>query len=358
MGLLRLLFSIFVVLYHCGQFSAFKFMQGPEAVQSFYLISGFYMALILNEKYNKPGSYKLFLSNRFLRLFPAYWIVLALIILFSVSALVFSKGNDWGMLHMYKNNVANLNPVSMFYLVCTNIFMVGQDVAMYLGLNSSGILFFTKNYALTADPKVYEFLLVPQAWTIGIEIMFYLIAPFIVRRSVLFIIFLLIIAASLKIILARSGLTNDPWSYRFFPAEMLFFLQGVLAYKLLLVFRTFQLPPNLLLAVFAITVVVVLSYMYLHYYIRMYFYFIGLAISLPLIFLYTKDMKWDRIIGDFSYPIYISHLFFKALLYRMGFAANISLLVVLCSLIFSILLNKYILKRIDNYRQSRLLIQA
>src|SRR6267154_1532992 len=92
MGLLRLIFALFVLIYHCGQFDSIGFMQGPEAVQSFYIISGFYMGLILNEKYVTANSYKLFISNRFLRIFPTYWIVLVLIVLCSTFVITVTKG--------------------------------------------------------------------------------------------------------------------------------------------------------------------------------------------------------------------------------------------------------------------------
>ena len=48
---------------------------GFDAVKIFFVISGFYMALILNEKYLlKTDSYKLFITNRILRLYPLYLI--------------------------------------------------------------------------------------------------------------------------------------------------------------------------------------------------------------------------------------------------------------------------------------------
>ena len=45
-------------------------------MQAFFFISGFYMSLILNEKYNidARGAW-LFYSNRFLRIYPIYWSV-------------------------------------------------------------------------------------------------------------------------------------------------------------------------------------------------------------------------------------------------------------------------------------------
>ena len=57
-------------------------MRAYEAVQVFFIISGFYISLILNEKYiDGNGGYFLYLSNRFLRIFPLYWLLMLLYIL-------------------------------------------------------------------------------------------------------------------------------------------------------------------------------------------------------------------------------------------------------------------------------------
>lgn len=53
------------------------------------------MALILNEKYKGPGSYYLFITNRFLRLLPAYWVVLALTVLMIYSMRSFASEEPW-----------------------------------------------------------------------------------------------------------------------------------------------------------------------------------------------------------------------------------------------------------------------
>ena len=44
------------------------------AVQTFYMVSGFYMALVLTERYH---SLPIFFTNRLLRLYPAYLVVAA-----------------------------------------------------------------------------------------------------------------------------------------------------------------------------------------------------------------------------------------------------------------------------------------
>ena len=77
MGILRILLAISVVLSHSSSIFRVSFVGGPLAVQAFFIISGFYMSLILNEKYiGVNNSYKLFISNRFLRLYPMYWVIL------------------------------------------------------------------------------------------------------------------------------------------------------------------------------------------------------------------------------------------------------------------------------------------
>ena len=78
MGLLRLLLAVSVVLVHTRGCFGFRPLAAAEAVQTFYMISGFYMAMILTEKYRGPGSYRLFLTNRFLRIYPIYWITVGL----------------------------------------------------------------------------------------------------------------------------------------------------------------------------------------------------------------------------------------------------------------------------------------
>jgi peptidoglycan/LPS O-acetylase OafA/YrhL len=86
MGIIRLLLALAVVIAHAGSISGFRMVEGAIAVQAFYIIPGFYMVLMLNEKYvDQAHSYRLFITNRLLRLHPIYWAMLAL-----------SVGAAWG----------------------------------------------------------------------------------------------------------------------------------------------------------------------------------------------------------------------------------------------------------------------
>ena len=65
MGVIRFLFALTVLLSHEVDLFGLTLTGSIIAVQCFYIISGFYMGIILEEKY-KLSDYKLFISNRFL----------------------------------------------------------------------------------------------------------------------------------------------------------------------------------------------------------------------------------------------------------------------------------------------------
>jgi len=50
MGFIRIILAIAVVIVHTEPIFGFELVRGRVAVQSFFIISGFYMAMILNEK--------------------------------------------------------------------------------------------------------------------------------------------------------------------------------------------------------------------------------------------------------------------------------------------------------------------
>src|SRR5713226_5516703 len=75
MGILRLLFALSVLISHSRQFFGYNIANPTIAVFSFFIISGFYMGLVLDKKYGVRSKF-LFLSNRFLRIYPLYWLTL------------------------------------------------------------------------------------------------------------------------------------------------------------------------------------------------------------------------------------------------------------------------------------------
>lgn len=357
MGSLRLILAICVVIAHSSTIFGLTSVGGRMAVQSFYIISGFYMTLILKEKYiGSNNSYKLFISNRLLRLYPIYWAVLLLAVFFSLGIIIYTNGNHLGQFQVYIDYFGTMKLTSFMFLVVSNIGLVFQDWIMFLGLDTdSGNLFFTTNFSNT-DPYLYRFLLIPQAWSIGIEITFYLIAPLIVRRQISVIILLIFLSISLRIFLSSKGLEHDPWTYRFFPTELLFFLLGTLAYHGYKKITKFNILKSNLYLIYGFLLIFTVFFGSISFPFLGKIYFLVFFLSIPFIFILTKNWKIDRYIGELSYPVYISHLL---VLYVINFLdyplikAN-GLTVSLITIGISILLNECIVKRIEFVRQNRL----
>ncbi len=211
MGTLRFILALSVAYGHLAV--PMSFPTADIAVQSFFVISGFYMALVLNEKYG-AGSYWLFISNRLLRLWPTYFVVLILSL---------GVADNW-------QSIAALDWLGLWFFIASQILIVGQDLYLFLFVNHEGALAFTAHYAEVSAP-LYGFAPIPQAWTLGLEIYFYLLAPFLVRRGPVFL--ASVIAASLVARMALQwafGFSGNPWSFRFFPSEIALFLTGSLGY--------------------------------------------------------------------------------------------------------------------------------
>ncbi|MFD4837205.1 acyltransferase family protein [Achromobacter sp. NPDC058515] len=354
MGFLRTLLALSVVLDHLGAGYADQLVGGRLAVQLFYVISGFLISYVLTATDHYQGAVGKFYANRFLRLFPIYLAVAAM----TLMAHVLSGG---AFFRFY-----DALPFSAeLFLVLSNIFILGQDWLMFFGIKDSALAF-TGSFA-NSDVPLYEGLLVPQAWTLGVEMSFYLVAPFVLgspRRL------LALLAASLALrgVLIATGVgLSDPWTYRFFPTELALFLIGSLSHQVLLprmkawTQRVKRLPELGTAALFA--------YSLLHFSIGinptvrdglavMFF-----AALLPLAFLFQSRHRLDKAIGELSYPIYICHslviMGFSWLLHDvqehqpMLFAA----LVIASCIAFSALLNALISDPVERLR-SRLRTDA
>jgi peptidoglycan/LPS O-acetylase OafA/YrhL len=204
---------------------------------------------------------------------------------------------------------------------------------------------------------LWTFLVVPQAWTIGLEIAFYLIAPFIVRKKISLIMFLIAASLALRIVLNYSGLNDDPWSYRFFPTELVFFLLGTLAYHFQKHLSKINIPPVYYKIILSLTLAFTLFYSLLPIsaVIKPWLYILFVFGSLPFVFISTKTQKFDRYIGELSYPMYLSHTFLLACVMSLKIKpiGSMGITVTILTVLLSIALNELIAKRIEKLRQRR-----
>lgn len=293
MGWIRVLLAMAVVATHAGVDFA---VGGQLAVQLFYMISGFLISFILVERKSYDSAGRFYLS-RYLRLYPAYLVVALL------AAIAHRVANP-----AWYAKFGELPADALALLGIANATLFLQDTVMFTGVQDGRLVPVT-NF-LDSDVALFTGLLVPQAWTLSIELMFYMIAPFVLRSRVA-IFSLLAASLAVRAWLLAIGLgTKDPWSYRFFPAELALFLLGALSHQLLGGWARSIDRPALRNGVFAATVVVLVAWSSLPATggLADTALFLAFALALPFLFSFQNASPIDQRIGDLSYPLYISHM--------------------------------------------------
>jgi len=303
MGLVRLLLALSVVLGHAGGYHGLVLVGGRVAVEGFFIISGFYMALVLSEKYDSIASrsqrLRTFYTARILRLYPTYAVVVVLTLI--VDGVLRRR---WEHLLAVRGGAFGIG--GLLLLIGTNLVIVGQDAVVFLGAHAHGGLFVPHSLAVSPRP-LWTFLVVPQAWSLSLELGFYLLAPWLVRRRTRVVAGMAVASVACRAVLVYAGLSGDPWSYRFFPNELVFFFVGVLGYRLNVRYRR-RRRRSLEVGALGALVVTMAAMSYVHVPLKQGVFFILLAVSVPCVFELTKRSRLDRVIGDLSYPLYICHL--------------------------------------------------
>lgn len=289
-----MLLALAVVLGHLG-YPLIKTAGGVAAVQAFFIISGFYIAMALGSSYKDSNGR--FWLNRALRLYPVYLFVAA-------AALAFRWLTDPSFIQ----GIQSLPSAAQLSLWLSNAALVGQDWVMFAGI-VSGHLAPVSDFR-SSEPQLWTFLLIPPAWSLGVELTFYVVAPFLLRLRTRNLVMLVMASWILRVALAMNGLHRDPWSYRFFPNEIAMFLIGSIAFRLTGHFhdalpRVFARGRE---ATVLVVVIIILSgYLPGPDILKRALLLVSMAATLPMIFEYSKRNALDRAIGDLSYPLYISH---------------------------------------------------
>ena len=352
MGTLRFLLALCVVATHSpGQgIMGHGLLSGITAVQAFYVISGFLITMVLNERQqyrNAPNFY----VSRYLRLWPAYLVVLAatLTILYS------------GSLHV----LAQMRPSTIMFIGFSNFSLFFQDLFFLLRFED-GYLVPTAHWSMGPAPHPPDLLIVPQCWTIGVELTFYLVAPF-ACRSVRGTTALFLFGLATRLCLGAfvpPGL--DPWLYRFAPAEMMLFASGGLAYFAGRAIRK-RVPPEgfttsggIALTILAAVIVANPGWWtrifpnYIHpLYLGNATFLLAVALASPHLFYAFRNVRFDSFLGELSYPMYLSHVLVGGVLLRLHLPAWLTygnLLYVGATLVASTLLVVFIVIPVDRWR--------
>jgi len=343
MGSLRFFLALSVIFAHAGGvWSGFGLGNGRLAVQTFYMISGFYMSLVWSEKYSaQPNPIRTFYISRALRIYPLYFIVLAISTFMALY--LWKTTPQFPLLNPVENP---LDLASLLWVYLTQITLVGMETPIFYGLH---------NYWIS-----------PVAWSLGLELTFYALVPFLVTRIRLMVwIFIFSIVGRYGAYLLQ-GWQTDPayqliWAYRFFPFEIALFLAGVFAHRTLTrlspkFLSLIALPEIFLSMMFAmIGALCYFSIFYPRLNEATYWCYYAMTFAgIIVLFHNTKNSKHDSHIGDLSYPMYILHLpVIWFLIYVVGAAEsdNVIYFTVPITILISIVFSKLQIL-VDRYRHS------
>ena len=355
MGSLRFLLAFAVAALHAAgtfNFAGNGILDGSRCVQIFYIISGFLIALILNRKYpaTAQGTW-LFYSNRALRIFVPYFAVLSATLAACLAS--YALTGDAVLLSPFLTEADRMSTATWLFAVLSNLTLFGTEWA-YMLVYRAGSLFFDLN-AYSHPPMATMFVVDLPVWSLSIELTFYVLAPFLLRRHWLVIAALACLLQWLRTTAYHHGYYSTATDYRFFPFELALFLLGALIYR---VSRPLIASPRASAVIAAIAAALVIwtpRYLNAH---QFQFYAL-LALMLPSLLAFTNEHRWDRWLGEMSYPLYIVH--WPVLAFARSMAANSNhlawpLLSVASSVLASIALHHLVVLPIDRWRQRRLRI--
>jgi peptidoglycan/LPS O-acetylase OafA/YrhL len=351
MGVLRLLLAFSVVLAHSHSFYGFTGM-GGSAVPAFFIVSGFYMSLILGEKYQ--GRLWLFYSNRALRLFPMYW---ALLFVYFLLAQI--KLDIWPISQIA---IAARNPVAIaidgsvgsWAAAIPNLTFLGSDVIRVLifDLKTGSISPWLPAIAET-DSVVggYRYLIVPPIWSLGVEIVFYALAPFMARLSTRQLIVWLAILCALQTSIFLTATDRLSWYHLLSPYNLCYFAAGMLSQRLWPFFEH-QAKGMLLSLMQAIPFAIWFLHQLLATREWSWLVWLVFAACIPALFSLTKQSRFDEKIGSYSYPVYLTHSLFGWAMLPLGEWAGIAAFAL--SIALSWVLLAAIDEPVERWRQSRI----
>lgn len=296
MGAIRFYLALSVVCSHAG--IGWPIFTGTYAVMLFFAISGYCMALVLNEKYKPRDTFR-FYGARFLRLWPTYAFVIA----------VFFVSLEMPM-EPHLNGV-----ISNIYFYFSAISLFANETLWWFQTSPSGHLAFVRDLQ-PSTPVLTHITHMQNMWSVGVELFFYLSAPF-YARSPKRILALLPIAFALHLAFIWFLPPTNPLQLRSGIAYFWIFLLGMASYW---GGRIWPKPlPKLQLHATAVTCLVLALVMALialqqpyyfnanHLWLRIDTGILIFCAALIPLFESTRHARFDRSLGELSYPIYVVH---------------------------------------------------
>jgi peptidoglycan/LPS O-acetylase OafA/YrhL len=310
LGVLRLVLALSVLYSHTENYP-YGHNTGVVAVIGFFLISGFVMTALCEKYYYHLRSVPTFYADRLLRLYPQYLVYII------GGAILAAVGPD-----RYQVSVRD---------VIINLLIFWYEVSVWI--------------------LPHKFFL-EQTWTLGLEVAFYAVIPFIFifRLSVI----ALLLSATFFLLPYFGLLDTDLWGYRQLPGTLFIFITGSFIY------RNFN-------GLFSLIVPCVWTYAFV--------LLIGTYVWPELNVLYNRDVltgfvvfvpilqvlrrqpivRLDRMIGDLSYGVFLNHTLIIYVIRWCGvryFGAYAIAIAVVSSLVLSALTYGFVERPILEFRHN------
>lgn len=169
---------------------------GVPAVVVFFILSGFVVASLLESKPTTFANIKYFYQERLYRLLPLY-------AFFALLGAACAPGWLQGLSWEQKG-----------YAVFSHITIIPLNYQML-------------------TPWLSAHMATPPAWSLGLELQFYCIAPFVCKtQSRVWLVFFLSLLLYMLASLVLAAPYTDWFGYRFLPGNIFMFLAGVLLYRI------------------------------------------------------------------------------------------------------------------------------
>ncbi len=275
MGYYRLILALLVAASHAG-LTFGRFNPGEIAVVSFFLLSGYVMTALIDRHYADLRRIGPFYLDRALRLYPQFLVYsLAMI----VAAELFGLRHTW--MPTPPTPTSDLFQLTMLPL---------------------------------AFSERFPNMLLPQAWSLGLELMFYAVFPFFLipgeRMMAAY-------ASGLVFLFAFCGRISADWfAYRLLPGVLFVFILGSWVRRP--ESRLGRAPLALAYAIAVAALVVALTVFPRR--TSVCDMLIGLVAGLPIVYLLSRlriGGRWDELAGDLSYGVFLNHMLLLPILERL-----------------------------------------